>query len=172
MSDINAVPQVPPIVRSRAPKDEVKPATPDLIIRDTASAPIEYLTDLLFEQVGGQEFLSISRSDIIAGQNIKYTPIKNISEINSRYNSSNIFQLDGSWEEYFSNFDIKLENYIPQFGDGPNQEVVYIDASDPIKPLLVICVDGTPKGIDVEVQVMSKGELISDILYSNSNGES
>ena len=169
MTDISAVPQIPIVVRSRAPKDELKPATPDLIIRDTTGAPIEYLTDLLFEQVGGQEFLSISRSEIIAGQDVRYTPIKNISEINSRYNSKNIFQLDGTWEEYFSNFDIKLENYLPQYGDGPNGEVVYIDATDPLRPLLVVCVDGTPRGVDVEVQVMSKGDLFSDIIYNEES---
>jgi hypothetical protein len=165
MTEINAIPNNPPIVRERSAANEIKPATPDLIIRDENGTPIEYLTDLLFQQIGGQEFLSVSRSDIIAGQDLRYTPIKNITEINSRYNSRNIFQLDGTWEEYFSNFEIKFENYYIEIGDGPNGEIVYIDVSDPEQPLLVVCVNNVPKGIDVEIQVMAKGELFSDIIY-------
>lgn len=167
MSEINATPNNPPIIRQRSAANEIKPATPDLIIRDEKGTPIEYLTDLLFQQIGGQEFLSISRSDIIAGQDLRYTPIKNIAEINARYNSRNIFQLDGAWEEYFSNFEIKLENYSLELGDGPNQEVAYIDMTNPSQPLLVVCIGANvPKGIDVEIQVMSNGELFSDIIYN------
>ena len=168
MSEINATPQIPE-VRPRSAANEIKPATPDLILRDINGTPIEFLTDLLFEQVGGQEILSISRSDTIAGQNLIYSPIKNISNINLSYNSKNLFQLNGSWEEYFSNFEIKLENHLLQIGDGPNGEVVYVDSSNPLQPLLVVCVENVPNGLEVEVQVMSKGQLVSDIIYNEES---
>lgn len=168
MANINAVPNLP-IVRERPIDRSVKAATPDLIVRDKAGQPIEYLTDLLYEEIGGQEILSISRAELINGQDVTYTPIKNISSINSRYNSQNIFLLNGTWEEYFSNFAIKLESYIPDRGSGPNGETIYIESSANSVANLVIEFQDLPVGLEVEVQTAFRAELFSDILYSEES---
>ncbi len=168
MAELNAVPNLPEI-RERSKEDSIKAATPDLIVRDKNGQPIEYLTDLLYEQVGGQEILSISRADTINGQNVIYSPIKNIKNINSRYNSQNIFYLTGTWEEYFSNFALKLESHIPDSGSGPNGETVYIEQTSSTTASLVIEFQDLPQGIDVEVQTAFSAELFSDILYNEES---
>lgn len=168
MAEINAVPNLPEI-RERSKEDSIKAATPDLIVRDKNGQPIEYLTDLLYEQVGGQEILSISRADIINGQNVIYSPIKNIANINSRYNSQNIFYLTGTWEEYFSNFAIKLESYVPDSGSGPNGETIYIEQVNSTSANLVIEFENLPQGIDVEVQTAFSADLFSDIIYNEES---
>ncbi len=167
MSELNAVPNLPE-VRERSKDTGIKAATPDLIVRDKQGQPIEYLTDLMYEQVGGQEILSISRADIINGQNVIYNPIKNISSINSRYSSQNIFFLTGTWEEYFSNFAIKLESYLPDTGSGPNGEIIYIEENGTTANLVIEFVN-LPQGLDVEVQTAFTSELFSDIIYNEES---
>jgi transcriptional regulator CtsR len=163
MSNINAVPNLPE-VRERSRENQVKAATPDLIVKDKNGQPIEYLTDLLYEQIGGQEILSVSRAEIINGQNVTYSPISNLTSISTRYNSQNIYYVDGTWEEYFSNFAIKLENYLPDFGSGPLGQIIYIE-QDGETANLVIEFQDVPENIEVEVQTAFTSELFSDIIY-------
>lgn len=168
MSEINATPNLP-VVRERSKDFGVKAATPDLIVRDKNGQPVEYLTDLLYEQVGGQEILSVSRADLINGQNVIYSPIKNISNITSRYNSQNIFYLSGTWEEYFSNFAIKLEAYVPDTGSGPNGSTIYIEQVSATSANLVIEFQNLPRGLEVEVQTAFSADLFSDIIYNEES---
>jgi hypothetical protein len=168
MSELNATPNIP-VVRERSKDNSIKAATPDLIVRDKNGQPIEYLTDLLYEQIGGQEILSVSRADLINGQNVIYTPIRNISNISSRYNSQNIFYVDGTWEEYFSNFGIKLENYVPDTGSGPNNSIIYIEVTGDNSANLIVEFQNLPNNLEVEVQTMFTGELFSDIIYNEES---
>jgi hypothetical protein len=94
-------------------------ATPDLIIFDDAALPVEIMTDLLFEQLGGQEIINISRNDIINGQNVRYRLIANSGLLDQQYSSQNIFRVPGVLSEYFDNFGIKLSTHIPNNGTGP-----------------------------------------------------
>jgi hypothetical protein len=168
MSEINATPNLPE-VRERSKDFGIKPATPDLIVKDRNGQPIEYLTDLLYEQIGGQEILSISRADLINGQDVIYSPIKNLSNISSRYNSQNIFYVSGTWEEYFSNFAIKLEAYVPDSGSGPDGSIIYIEQAGPTTANLVIEFQNLPRGLEVEVQTAFSADLFSDIIYNEES---
>lgn len=105
----------------------IKTATPDIILFDDESVPIDTMSDLIFENIGGQELINITRSDIINGQKISYQPIKNLSSIQQRYNSNNILSLQQTADKYFSGFSIKLEDKIPYEGNGINGENIYID---------------------------------------------
>lgn len=174
-NSVNAVPNIP-VVRERSRDNSIKAATPDLIVRDKQGQPVEYLTDLLYEQIGGQEILSVSRADIINGQHVRYTPIKNLSSISSRYNSQNIFYVDGNWEEYFSNFAIHLEQYMPELGSGPNGEIIYVEDifADQEQTILlsssiVVELESIPENIDVEFQTVFLGDVFSDIIYNEES---
>jgi hypothetical protein len=77
-SNLTATPPAPapePVIVQAAP---VKTATPDIVLFDDSALPIEVMTDLIFENIGGQELISITRSDIVNGQKISYQPIKNL----------------------------------------------------------------------------------------------
>jgi hypothetical protein len=128
-ANLTATPPAPepePIILQAAP---VKTATPDIVLFDDSALPIEVMTDLIFENIGGQELISITRSDIVNGQKISYQPIKNLSAIQQQYNPNNILGLQQTANRFFAGFSIKLEDRIPEVGNGLNGENVYFDES-------------------------------------------
>lgn len=143
-------------------KPDIKVATPDLQIFKDEVVPIEIMTDLIFEDIGGQELINISRHDLINGQDVVYQPIKNLSNIYLSYNPQNILSLQDASQSYFKNFPIKLGNKIPDYGTGPNREIVYIEDST---GNLVINVINMEKYEQVEVQIISGGDLINGTIY-------
>jgi LysM repeat protein len=109
------------------PPAAIKTATPDIVLFDDSALPIELISDLIFENIGGQELISITRSDIVNGQKISYQPIKNLSLIQQQYNPNNILGLQQTANKFFAGFSIKLEDKIPEVGNGPNGENIYFD---------------------------------------------
>jgi LysM repeat protein len=108
---------------------KVKVATPEVILFDDETLPVETLTDILFEDIGGQELLSMSRHDIVSGNYIPNQLIKNLTSLNQEFSSKRLLSLQNTSDKYFSNFGIKLENKIPFVGNGLNGENVYLDES-------------------------------------------
>ena len=125
---LSPTPQTPTLpVTISPPPLPIKTAPIDTILFDEEAIPIEVMTDLIFENIGGQELLSISRSDIVNGQKISYQPIKNLSAIQQQYNPNNILGLQQTDNKYFAGFAIKLENKIPEEGNGANGNNVYLN---------------------------------------------
>lgn len=129
--NITATPMAPEpesfALRSFAAPEPVKTATLDIILFDDESVPVDGMFDLIFENIGGQELINITRSDIVNGQKISYQPIKNLSIIQQRYNPNNILSLQQTADKYFAGFSIKLEDKIPYEGNGTNGENLYFD---------------------------------------------
>jgi hypothetical protein len=119
--DIQAVPDYPENqqISSTSTSNAIKIATPDLILLDGATLPVDLMTDLLFENIGGQEIISISRNDIVNGQEVSYNLIGNTGLLNRQYNTKNIFSVSGTLDTYFANFSIRLDTHIPEEGTGP-----------------------------------------------------
>ena len=125
-----AVPEIMPAMRMFSVETApVKTAPIDTVLFDDETVPIEVMADLIFENIGGQELLSITRSDIVNGQKISYQPIKNLSAIQQQYNPNNILGLQQTADKYFAGFSIKLEDKIPNEGNGQNGENIYLDES-------------------------------------------
>jgi hypothetical protein len=110
-----------------SPPPQVKVATPDIILFDEEMLDVDEMFDLIFENLSGQELINITRSDIVNGQQISYQPIRNLSAIQQKYNSKNIISLQQTADKYFAGFPIKLENKIPNEGNGEDGKNVYID---------------------------------------------
>lgn len=124
ISDFNkpAVEPVPDVPEYRTPDDVYRgtqEADPDLIIFDENSLPVDIMTDLLFENLGGREIINISRNDILNGQNVRYNIIANLGLLAQEYNSRNIFRVSGTLSDFFDNFSIALAPRIPRNGTGP-----------------------------------------------------
>jgi len=124
VSDFNkpAVEPVPDVPEYRTPDDVYRgtqEADPDLIIFDEDSLPVDIMTDLLFENLGGREIINISRNDILNGQNVRYNIIANLGLLAQEYNSRNIFRVSGNLSDFFDNFSIPLAPRIPRNGTGP-----------------------------------------------------
>lgn len=147
---------------------------PELYNIDLSSevVPESILEFLLFEQIGGQELISISRTDILNGQNVSYSVISNLADISSQYSSENILSLPGTLPDLFKVFGLVLENYIPGLefsqldlqsklpNESPNS-YVDIDSSSNTKNNLIIEFKNMQANYEVEVQIMDSG-LVED----------
>lgn len=140
----------------------VKIATPDLVLLKEDLMPIEVMTDLIFENIGGQEIISITRSDTINGQNIIYTPIKNLPAIKNQNSPENILVTFNNSPIYFDNYSISILSHIPNEGTGPNKEIVYLETTS--GDLIIDVVNMLP-GEQVEVQIVSSGSELDDTIY-------
>lgn len=121
MSNIRPIPEIPITERAAFVDSSIKVATPDLIQIDEESLPIELITNLLFEDIGGRELINISRNDIINGQNVSYNLVGNLSLVQRLYSPRNMFRLVGTPEEIFSNFKIRFSVRVPENGTGPSR---------------------------------------------------
>lgn len=156
---VRALPNIP--VPIRTVTNYTKVASKDIILVDEKSVPIDTLADLLFEDIGGQEIIGISRHDTIDGKDIDYSPIKNLSSILSQYSPQNILSLQDSADTYFNNFTIKLDAYLVDQGSGtgPSGKSIYLD---PITGDLVINFINLSDEEQVQVQILNSGEIISE----------
>ena len=151
-----------------------KPATPSLIALNNPILDAEIMVDLVFENIGGQELINISRNDIINGQDVLYSPIKNLKDLYIQYNPNNIIKLEGTSDTYFKNFSIRLEaklpysginsngEKLPYLGTGPNGEIVYIDTETGD---LVINVSSLDPDEQVDVEILAGGEILNGTIY-------
>jgi hypothetical protein len=122
MSNLSPVPNSPNNIFSRSAlisDKAVKPATPDLIETSEEPIPIDVVTQLLFEDIGSVEILSIARSDIINGRNVTYGIIPRLRDLSRANSPDNIFRVPGAIEEYFKNFALNFPNYVPDSGTAP-----------------------------------------------------
>ena len=159
----------------------VKIATPDLIIQDQDMMSIEIMTDLIFEDIGGYELATISRHDLVNGQKVIYSPIKNLTDLYLQYNPNNVLRLQSS-DSYFKSLSLSIFDHLPVCGTGydlvgtdpdlnkrtkvPNCKSVYID---PITGDLVINLINVKENEQVEVQILTSGEIFDDTIYYRSN---
>jgi hypothetical protein len=162
MSTVSSTPNLPPINPTTAKDGSVKSATPDIILFNDETTPIEIMTDLIFENIGGQELINIIRTDIINGQDLNYQPIKNLTSLYLQYNPQNILSLQDTDYNYFKKFPINFSSKIPVCGTGPDCSIVYID---PETGNLVINVVNLGRDEQVEVSIVSDGVVLDDTIY-------
>ena len=128
----------------------------DTILFNDDNVPIEIMTDLIFENIGGQELINIARNDTINGQTVIYQPIKNLTAIQQQYNPNNIVSLQSTSDKYFQNFSIKFDDKVPDEPTGPNGEHVYIDPQT--GELVVEAVNLEPDE-QIEVEITLSGTI-------------
>ena len=158
---VEPTPPVPDPVESSS-SEGIKIADPDIIIFEQDSVPIEVMTDLIFEDIGGTEILNIARTDLVNGQSVIYAPIKNLAQIYLKYNPQNILSVQETTGEIFNNFSIKIARHIPYVGNGPNGRNVYMD---PVTGDIVIDVVNLKRDERVEIQTANTGTTFNDTIY-------
>jgi len=138
----------------------VKTAPIDTVLFNDDLVPVETMTDLIFEDIGGQELINIVRSDLIDGQKLDYVPVKNITNIQQQYNPNNILSLQNTSDKYFSNFNISLDDKIPygatSTGLAPGDPFIYIDSNT---GNLVIELANLAQDNEIQVSFMSGGTI-------------
>jgi hypothetical protein len=142
---------------SDPPPPPIKSAPIDTVLFNDSLVNPEIIADLLFENIGGQEILTIARHDTVNGQSVSYQPIKNLSGISQEYSSESLVKVKGTSKDIFGNFPIKLQGKIPNVGNGPDGRNIYLDADGNI----VIEFVNLEGGQEVEVQITSSGTIES-----------
>jgi hypothetical protein len=158
---VSPIPNLPDSIT--VPSDlDIKVATPEIVLINNDSLPIEIMTQLMFESIGGQEIINIARHDTVNGQNIKYQPIKNLSELFMSSDLKNTISIQDTSLSYFKNFSIKLGAKIPETGNAPDGGNVYFDISTGD---LVIDLINMKNYEQAEIQIVSSGEVLDDTIY-------
>jgi hypothetical protein len=162
---------ITPDTTSPAPEPDPPPPPPPPTFEAVKAAPIDTVTfvdepysegfyaDILFEDFGGQELLSISRSDTVNGQRVSYQPFRDLGIIRDQYNPSSLLSIQETSDRFFANFLIKLNQKIPNVGDGPDGKNFYFDLSTGDGIIEVINVNADEQ---VEIQILNAG-IIEDI---------
>jgi hypothetical protein len=148
-SNISPVTQAPP-------PPPVKTAPIDTILFDEDAVPIQIMSDLIFENIGGQELINVARNDTVNGQQIIYQPIKNLTQIQQQYNPNNIVSLQATSDKYFQNFSIRFDNKVPTQGTGPDGSHVYID---PQTGELIVEAVNLDQDEQIEVEITTGGTI-------------
>ena len=112
------------------------------------------IIDLLFEDVGGQELLTIARNDTVNGQSVVYQPFKNLGILQETYNATTLLRLQETSDKFFSNFLINLRSKIPNVGNGENGKNYYLDLTDGSGIIEFINIRSDEQ---VEIQIASAG---------------
>jgi hypothetical protein len=160
-SGTSAVPNSPTTNTETRP-DPVKIATPDVMLYTISDLEVQAINDILFENIGGQELISISRNDILNGQNVSIQPIKNLKSLALKYNPKNIVSLSETSASFFSNFPIALENYLPNQALGIKLSEVDADGN------LVINFVNVPSGEQIEVQLFAGGNILDETIFNDT----
>lgn len=161
----DTAPGTPSVIPSTS-TDAVLAARPDIILFNDEATPVEVMSDLIFENIGGQELINITRTDLVNGQNVIYQPIKNLTSLYLQYNPQNILGLQDIDKDYFRKFPIVLSSKIPSCGTGPNCEIVYIDS---VTGDLIINVINILPDEQIEIEILKNGEILSDTIYEVNN---
>ena len=157
---------VSPAIVAAVVAPPVKTAPIDTVLFNDDQVPIEVMSDLIFEDIGGHELINIARNDIINGQDISYQPIKNLTSVQQQYNPNNILSVQSTSDKYFSNFAIKLENKVPNVGNGPFGSNVYLDTAN---GSLVVEAINLEADEQIEVEITLSGTIYeADLTGSES----
>lgn len=146
-----ATPNLP--ITYSAPAKQVKSASPEYILFDESTVPIEVMTDLVFQDIGGQELISMARQNTVRGQDVIYQPIKNLAELDQEYSPTKILSLQRASTKYFDKFAININDKLP---DGQN---VYIEAATGDLIIEVINMEADER---LQVQISTSGTIYKD----------
>ena len=138
-----------------APAAVVKAANLDTVLFNDEEFSSEFLVDLLFESVAGQELLTIARNDTVNGQDVVYQPIKNLNILQDSYNPTKLLAVYDTSDSFFGAFAIDFISKIPSIGTGPGGKNYYFtDLGD-----LVLEVANVANDEQVEFQIADSGTI-------------
>lgn len=116
-----------------------------------------------FEYFNARALSTILRNDMVNGQNIKYSPITNVSDINITYNPNNLVALQSTLQSYFDAFEINLDKYIP-IAEQPTEEYTATETSAEYEVSISFAdVIGNER---VEVEFLVMDTAFNDTMYT------
>lgn len=174
MSDnISAIPNVPQTNKDSVLRASggVKPATPDIILFNEDALPVDAMSHLIFENIGGHEIINMLRYDTVDGKNMDYQLIGNMGSLSKAFSPNNMISSTGTLQEYFKNFAIRLDVHQIETLEPNYENVLYIDRVT-LPGSLVLEVTNMKVNEQVELQVLNSGEYLSAIIEATTVEES
>lgn len=141
----------------------VKIATPDIMLNRDLEVPVESMQQIGFQDLAARELIEVVRNDLVKGQNVNYKPVKNLSRLAYEYSPEKLIALQSSSKSLFDSFPINLNSHVPDSGTGPAGSRVYVDEETRDIVIDLINLDAD---YQVEVQILSSGELFNDTIYT------
>lgn len=158
---VNATPNSPTTIGNivgTTTTNLTKTAPIDTIIFDD-SLPVDALTGLVFEDIGGHELINTVRNDIVSGVSTQYNLIKNLNSLEKDYSPNNIINLQFTSDKYFSSFSVKADTKVPnEFNDGEINPI-YVDADGN----LIIEFTNLEPDEQVDIQIITDGTIYKGI---------
>ena len=160
-SGVGSVPDSPSPSVTQEDQKTYKPASPDLIMLEEEAFPVEVITDLLFEDIGGTEILNFARHDLISGIDIKYQQISNLAKIDTIYGGANLIALQNTSEQVFKKYPLGRYDFTPEITDDPSgfNSPVYLDAAGN----LIVELKNIDNSYQIEIEFQSA--KTNDIIY-------
>lgn len=125
----------------------IKQADPDIVITRPEPVGAEAVLELNYEDISGMELINVSRSDLVDGKKVIYSPIKNLSKLRNKYNPNNLINVSSTSSNYFATFGIDLI--------GRGMSTPYFDDSGD----LVIEIDDIRDNELIEIDVDTSGTI-------------
>jgi hypothetical protein len=158
-------------------KDAVKVATSNLFIQDQSTIPVDLMTNLIFQDIGGQEIINIENQSTVNSKDYHYSVITNVEDVGNNYDPQSILNLQDTSQRQFDTFDIDLTSHVPTLYTGSTGTLVFDDPNDPGKTYehvsfeagtndLVIWLVDLQDNERVEVEFMTYYNKLNDTIYT------
>lgn len=158
-------------------KDAVKVATSNLFIQDQSSIPVDLMTNLIFQDIGGQEIINIENQSTVNSKDYHYSVITNVEDVGNNFDPQAILNLQDTSKRQFDTFDIDLTSHIPTLYTNTSGVLVFDDPNDPGKTYepvsfelgtndLVIWLVALQDNERVEVEFMTYYNKLNDTIYT------
>lgn len=173
---VDAVANQPSKERPPSPLKQFKIADPQYYFSVDPPATIEEMENAIWQQIGGNEIISLVRRDLIDGTNPNYSIISDLQELYAQYNPKSIIRIDGSAAFFKDSFGIIFERYLP------STESLLEISENIVNPVnieqssegqdIVIYVADLPDSYEVEIHSISAGEILRDTIYEGESYQS
>lgn len=135
-----------------------KNPTRDVVLFSENNISVEGITNLLFEEIGGIELISMLRRDTVEGQNPYYTLISNLSSIKREFDPTQIISRQRPNQSLFDIYSIDINTKIPNdiyLAQNNLSNFFYIDSNGDF----VIELDNMAQDEIIELEIAQSGTI-------------
>jgi hypothetical protein len=147
---------------------KVKVATSNLFVFNTPPERSDVIADAIIEDIGGQEIINLTRTNLVNGQNVTYNVIANLASTQAQFNPNTMIALQGTDASYFGSFPLLVSDFTPEYGTATDidgnytGDTVYVD---PDTGQVVINTINLRSGLNIEVEFVTYGNAIDGTIY-------
>jgi hypothetical protein len=128
----------PEAVQITKPQSSVRVASPDLLLVRNETLPVDSMVGLVLDDIGGQEIINVSRTDLINGVNNSYQLIEDSLLLSENYSSKNLIPMPGQSDFYFNSQAIDFASKIPATALGTSDDFVIIPIQTVVNGTIIL----------------------------------